>query len=70
MGIPCLTVRENTERPITITQGTNQLCDMEHLKEKIDAVLRDRTRNRKEIELWDGKTAERIMEILRNIDDI
>ena len=31
LGIPCLTVRENTERPVTITHGTNQLCELDHL---------------------------------------
>jgi UDP-N-acetylglucosamine 2-epimerase (non-hydrolysing) len=69
LGIPCLTVRENTERPITITHGTNQLCALEELKEKVKAILRDGTRQSPKIPFWDGKTAERIVEILRCMEN-
>ncbi len=69
LGIPCLTVRENTERPITVTQGTNQLCDLDNLKRKTEEVFRGHVRRQKKIELWDGKTAERIVEVLRNLSN-
>jgi UDP-N-acetylglucosamine 2-epimerase (non-hydrolysing) len=65
LGIPCLTIRKNTERPVTVTQGTNQLCDLEHLKRKTDEILASPRLQRKQIELWDGKTADRIVDILR-----
>jgi UDP-N-acetylglucosamine 2-epimerase (non-hydrolysing) len=67
LGIPCLTLRENTERPITVTHGTNQLCELDDLKRKTGEVLRDRVRKPTKIELWDGKTAERIVEILAKL---
>jgi UDP-N-acetylglucosamine 2-epimerase (non-hydrolysing) len=67
LGIPCLTVRENTERPITITHGTNQLCNLEQLKKNTEVIMKGTWRKPQHIELWDGKTAGRIVEILRNI---
>ena len=67
LGIPCLTVRKNTERPITITHGTNQLCDLDQLKQKTNEILDGPTKRRTDIELWDGKTATRIVEVLRGL---
>jgi UDP-N-acetylglucosamine 2-epimerase (non-hydrolysing) len=64
LGIPCLTVRPNTERPITITQGTNQLCEVKDLEEKTESILSGCLSNREKIEFWDGKTAKRIVEHL------
>lgn len=66
LGIPCLTLRENTERPVTITHGTNQLCSLSKLKEKANAILSGNVRQPQTIEFWDGRTAGRIVEILRN----
>ena len=57
LGIPCLTVRENTERPVTITHGTNRLCLLEDLKRMAGEILREKTRKPANIELWDGHTA-------------
>jgi UDP-N-acetylglucosamine 2-epimerase (non-hydrolysing) len=67
LGVPCLTVRQNTERPITIKHGTNQLCKLDDLKQKTQEVYRARGLGRKKIEFWDGKTAERIVEILAKL---
>jgi UDP-N-acetylglucosamine 2-epimerase (non-hydrolysing) len=66
LGIPCLTIRESTERPITVTEGTNTVVGTqaeaiwEAFKEKSN-VGRNPT---KRIHLWDGKTASRIADIL------
>jgi UDP-N-acetylglucosamine 2-epimerase (non-hydrolysing) len=65
LGIPCLTIRHNTERPITVTHGTNQLCRWDNLTEKVDELLRRPLRAASRIELWDGRTAERILADLR-----
>jgi len=67
LGIPCLTVRKNTERPITITHGTNQLCELDQLKQKTEEIMMGYVQKRKEIELWDGKTSGRIVEVMRNL---
>lgn len=63
LGVPCLTVRENTERPITITEGTNKLLKLSKLTilENILEVLNgDFESNLSQIEMWDGKATERI----------
>jgi UDP-N-acetylglucosamine 2-epimerase (non-hydrolysing) len=67
LGIPCLTVRPNTERPVTITEGTNRLLDPE--KESLSAAAQTaiRTGRRKTpcaIEGWDGQAAQRIALVL------
>jgi UDP-N-acetylglucosamine 2-epimerase (non-hydrolysing) len=66
LGIPCLTVRPNTERPITITQGTNQLCELRDIEDKAETILSGRVPQGKKIEFWDGKTAKRIVDFLKN----
>jgi len=65
LGIPCLTLRPNTERPITISQGTNQLCEVKDLEDKAEAIISGRIPQANKIEYWDGKTADRIVEYLR-----
>ncbi|MEJ2620728.1 MAG: UDP-N-acetylglucosamine 2-epimerase (non-hydrolyzing) [Candidatus Thiodiazotropha sp.] len=62
LGIPCLTLRQNTERPITILNGTNQLCTLDNIEQKLDALLAGESLNSSQIpEYWDGKTASRIV---------
>ncbi len=66
LGIPCITVRENTERPITVDMGTNQLIGKEY--QKIPALVTKLVKQGKLKSsippLWDGKAAERIAEVL------
>src|SRR5258705_12061966 len=66
LGVPCLTLRENTERPITISEGTNLLVGTDPAK--IVAAARDTLAGRGKTgripPLWDGHTAKRIVDIL------
>jgi UDP-N-acetylglucosamine 2-epimerase (non-hydrolysing) len=71
LGIPCLTMRPNTERPITVTQGTNRLCSLEDLEEKVEIILCSENSVKCNIELWDGKTSIRVTEFIkRNLNDL
>ena len=65
LGIPCLTLRDNTERPITISEGTAQLVNAGNLLERLLAALAQPKQNRKRPEYWDGRTAERCVRDLR-----
>jgi len=63
LGIPCLTLRENTERPITVEMGGNQVVgtDPDAIVTAVDSTLRDRQRYvPRRPELWDGHAADRI----------
>jgi UDP-N-acetylglucosamine 2-epimerase (non-hydrolysing) len=68
LGVPCVTLRENTERPVTITEGTNFLAGTElasvraHVARALAAPTAGRVPR-----LWDGKSAERIVEILDGV---
>ena len=65
LGIPCLTLRENTERPITVTMGTNKLVDADSLAENLQVILGGQWRNGECPPLWDGKTAARAVDCLK-----
>lgn len=69
LGIPCLTVRENTERPVTVRVGTNTLVgrDMDLLKEEARKILSGNGKKGSVPELWDGKAGERIAEVITGI---
>ncbi len=66
LGIPCITMRENTERPITVEVGTNVLVgtDTERIIAEAQKVLDGNAKKGQIPELWDGKAAERIVRIL------
>jgi UDP-N-acetylglucosamine 2-epimerase (non-hydrolysing) len=65
LGIPCLTLRENTERPVTVTLGTNRLVTAGDLTGEVERVLAGPLRNARAIPLWDGRSAGRVVESLR-----
>lgn len=67
LGIPCLTIRENTERPVTITEGTNTLVGTSpaRIVEAAREALAGRGKAGRTPALWDGKASERIAEVLR-----
>ncbi|EMS32420.1 UDP-N-acetylglucosamine 2-epimerase [Mariniradius saccharolyticus AK6] len=69
MGIPCMTLRDNTERPETISRGTNELIgtDPKAIKPNMEKLFSGNWKKGGEIEKWDGKTSERIVQHLLNI---
>ena len=66
LGVPCITVRENTERPVTIEVGTNQLIgtNLEKVKETAFNILEEKIKKGAIPEFWDGISAGRIVDII------
>lgn len=69
LGVPCLTVRDNTERPVTVTLGTNILVgqDMERLRNEVAHILDGNKRQGQIPPLWDGKAGERIADVIKSV---
>jgi len=68
LNVPCLTLRTTTERPITITQGTNELVSMGNIDGRMDLILSGNWKKGGTPELWDGKSAKRIVNILKKLE--
>jgi UDP-N-acetylglucosamine 2-epimerase (non-hydrolysing) len=66
LGVPCLTIRENTERPVTISEGSNELVgtDPDRIRAAAERILSGKWKTPRVPEFWDGKAAERIVAIL------
>lgn len=70
LKIPCLTFRENTERPITIWEGTNKLVNFDNYKKNVENILKNKYNNNSKIPIyWDGKTSKRVLEEILKIYD-
>ena len=65
LGVPCLTLRRNTERPVTVTHGTNRLATTpEEIQAGADEILAGQWRTGESVPLWDGRASERIVDVL------
>jgi len=70
LGVPCLTLRENTERPVTVSEGTNTVvgADPARIEREAELVLAGAGKRGRLPELWDGRTGERIAELYERFD--
>ena len=71
LGIPCLTLRENTERPVTVELGTNLLLgrDLARMQREVEAILAGRGKRGQIPPLWDGRASERIAAVVERWAD-
>ncbi len=64
LNIPCLTVRPNTERPVTVWEGSNKLIKMEDIVGEVQQIIEGNGKHGNIPKYWDGRTAERIVELI------
>ncbi|HJW68610.1 MAG TPA: UDP-N-acetylglucosamine 2-epimerase (non-hydrolyzing) [Candidatus Binatia bacterium] len=64
LGVPCVTLRENTERPVTVSEGTNVLAGRDAISDALERARRKATASARVPELWDGRAGERIVAAL------
>jgi UDP-N-acetylglucosamine 2-epimerase (non-hydrolysing) len=66
LGVPCLTLRENTERPLTVTEGTNTVVglDPDRFRQEAGRILAGKSKQGRIPQIWDGHSAGRVVEIL------
>jgi len=69
LGIPCITMRGNTERPVTVTVGTNEIVgsDPTRIIHAVDQILAGQWKKGRIPDLWDGKSGERIVDVLKHL---
>jgi UDP-N-acetylglucosamine 2-epimerase (non-hydrolysing) len=67
LNIPCLTVRPNTERPVTVWEGSNKLIKLDEIASEVIFIVNGNGKLGKTPKYWDGKTAERIVKVLERI---
>ena len=70
LRVPCLTLRPNTERPVTISEGSNRLTTLARLRSDLDTALQLRESGARLPcpALWDGKASERVADALQQLD--
>jgi UDP-N-acetylglucosamine 2-epimerase (non-hydrolysing) len=68
LGVPCITLRDNTERPITVEEGTNTLIGLDHARilAVVDEVMRNGGKAGRIPDLWDGQASKRIAVVLHD----
>jgi UDP-N-acetylglucosamine 2-epimerase (non-hydrolysing) len=66
LGVPCLTLRDNTERPVTVSDGSNRVVgrDPATIRSEIQKIMAGRAKEGRTPPLWDGQAAARIVDIL------
>lgn len=69
LGIPCFTLRPNTERPITVKQGTNRLCTPNNVVAEVNKTMTNGKPPANKIDLWDGNTADRVVKSIKELRD-
>jgi UDP-N-acetylglucosamine 2-epimerase (non-hydrolysing) len=72
MGIPCMTLRDNTERPETVKIGTNELIgtDPSAIRPAMEMLFAGNWKKGSIPEMWDGKTAKRIVSVLTKLETL